>query len=143
MEAASRGAYEAGGTSIGFNIQLPSEQTPNEYTTDSRTFDYFFSRKVMLAFAAEVYVFFPGGFGTLDELFEMLTLVQTEKITPVPIVLYGRTYWAPIIAFLEETLREEGYIDLDDTKLFTVVDSVEEAYEYIVEHVDRNAPRQV
>ncbi len=133
MGAANKGAYEAGGASVGLNIKLPTEQHLNPYTTESVQFNHFFVRKVMLAFASEVYVFFPGGYGTLDELFEILTLVQTRKIPPVPIVLYGREYWAPMLAWLQETVQKKhGAIDEADIKLITVVDSVDEAYEAIV-----------
>lgn len=130
MEAANKGAYEAKGQSIGFNIELNTEQRPNKYLTEVTTFNYFFSRKVMLAFASELYIYFPGGFGTLDELFEILTLVQTNKIKRIPIILYGKEYWTPLVDFIENTmLKEHKTIDKDDLKLFRVVDSVEEAYE--------------
>ena len=144
MEAANVGAYKAGGHSVGFNIDLPFEQKLNPYVTESLDFDYFFSRKVMLAFAAEAYVYFPGGFGTLDECMEMLTLIQTKKIKPIPIVLYGKTFWAPLIAWFETTLLEEhGTISKEDLDLFTVVDSVDEAYQYITDHVDYDDIRQI
>ncbi|MEK9176849.1 MAG: TIGR00730 family Rossman fold protein, partial [Patescibacteria group bacterium] len=92
MEAASKGAYDAGGKSVGLNIELAAEQGVNQYLTDTFTFNYFFTRKVMLAFASEVYIFFPGGFGTLDEFLEIITLVQTRKIKRIPIILYGTSY---------------------------------------------------
>ena len=137
MEAVSKGAFEAGGKSVGLNIQLPQEQEVNQYLTDGMTFNYFFTRKVMLSFASEVYIFFPGGYGTLDECLEILTLVQTKKIKRVPIVLYGKDFWAPFIALFETHLLEKYQtIGKEDLKLFRVVDSVEEAYEVILESVN-------
>ncbi len=136
MEAANKGAFEAKGQSVGFNIKLNTEQEPNKYLTDITTFNYFFSRKVMLAFASELYIYLPGGFGTLDELFEILTLVQTNKIKRIPIILYGKEYWSPLVAFIENTMLEKyKTIDKDDLELFRVVDSVEEAYELALDLV--------
>ena len=136
MEAGNRGAYEAGGKSIGLNIELPSEQLPNRFLTEGMTFNYFFTRKVMLSFASEVYVFFPGGFGTLDEFLEILTLVQTRKIKRIPIFLYNREFWAPLLKYFEKDLAEKyNTIHKDDLKLFTVVDSVQEAYDQILDQV--------
>lgn len=144
MEAANVGAFEAGGQSVGLNISLPHEQKLNPYTTDCKTFHFFFSRKVMLSFASEVYVYFPGGFGTLDEFFEILTLVQTKKITRVPIILYDCSYWQPLLDFLQDkTLEEYHMIAPEDMELFHVVDTVGEAYEYITKNVDPCTPRQV
>jgi uncharacterized protein (TIGR00730 family) len=144
MEAANVGAFKVGGKSVGLNIELPMEQKLNPYVTQSKQFHFFFSRKVMLAFASEVYIYFPGGFGTLDELFEIVTLIQTEKITKIPIVLYGKDFWEPLIVFMKETLiKKYKTIDASDLDLFKVVDTVEEAYDYIVEHIDPCAPRQV
>ncbi len=132
MGAANKGAYEAGGESIGLNIKLPHEQRLNSYVTDSETFNFFFTRKVMLSFASEVYIYFPGGFGTLDEFFEILTLVQTKKITDVPIVLIGKDYWGPLIEWFEHTLLEKYHaIGVGDVRLLHVVDSAEEACAYI------------
>ncbi len=129
MEAANKGAYEAGGVSIGLNIELPFEQHINSYTTYSRGFHYFFTRKVMLAAAAQAYVFFPGGFGTLDELFELTTLVQTGKSAQMPIVLVGKDHWAPLIAWLESNVYgTQDAIDAADIHLFTIVDTAEEAF---------------
>lgn len=144
MEAANVGAFKVGGKSVGLNIKLPNEQKLNPYTTDSKTFNFFFSRKVMLSFASEVYIYFPGGYGTMDEFFEIITLVQTGKITKIPIVLYGADFWNPLIAFIKQTLlRDHKAIDKEDLDLFHVVDSVEEAYKYVTKHVDPCAPQQV
>ncbi|MHB8660674.1 MAG: LOG family protein [Minisyncoccota bacterium] len=136
MQAANKGAFDAGGVSVGLNINLPNAQSYNQYLTDKFGFDHFFVRKVMLTYASEVYVYFPGGFGTLDEFFEIVTLVQTKKIRSVPIVLFGKKYWGPLLAFIEKTLyQEHKAIDKGDLKLYTLVDSVDEAYDYIVANV--------
>ncbi|HUQ30344.1 MAG TPA: TIGR00730 family Rossman fold protein, partial [Candidatus Paceibacterota bacterium] len=136
MQAGNKGAYEAGGSSVGLNINLPNVQHYNPFLTEKFGFDHFFVRKVMLTFASEVYVYFPGGFGTLDEFFEIVTLVQTKKIRKVPIVLFGKDYWQPLLTFIEKTLYEERrVIDKADMELYRVVDSVDEAYEYIVSNV--------
>jgi hypothetical protein len=144
MEAANVGSFKVGGRSIGLNIKLPTEQKLNPYVTESESFNFFFSRKVMLAFASEVYVYFPGGFGTLDEFLEMVTLIQTEKISPVPVVLYDAKFWKPFIEYMKTTLLTEyETISPEDLDLFHIVDSVDEAYEYIRENVDVTAPRQI
>ncbi len=136
MQAANKGAFEAGGASVGLNIRLDENPHLNQYLTDSVTFDHFFVRKVMLAFASEVYIYFPGGFGTLDEFTEILTLVQTKKIRKVPIVLYGKEYWQPLLDFFtNKLLGEHQAINAEDMELFHLVDSVDEAYEYIVANV--------
>lgn len=136
MQAANKGAYEAGGTSVGLNVVLPESQTYNPYLTEKFTFEHFFVRKVMLTYASEVYVYFPGGFGTLDEFFEIVTLIQTKKIRKVPIILFGKKYWEPLLSFFENTLyRENAMIDEGDMKLYTLVDSIDEAYDYIVANV--------
>lgn len=137
MKSANKGAYEAGGASIGLNIRLGDNNSGlNQYLTESVTFDHFFVRKVMLAFASEVYIFFPGGFGTLDEFTEILTLVQTKKIRTVPIVLYGAEFWNPLVSyFKKELLDKHAAINADDMNLFRVVDSVDEAFAYIQETV--------
>ena len=144
MEAANVGAFKVGGHSVGFNIQLPFEQKLNPYTTESVNFDFFFSRKVMLAFAAEVYVYFPGGFGTLDELFEILTLIQTKKIESVPVVLYGTDFWNPILHFAKTTMLDKyKTISPEDMDLIHVVDSVDEALAYIIKATKGKQVRQV
>jgi uncharacterized protein (TIGR00730 family) len=127
MEAANKGAAVCGGKSIGLNIQLPIEQRVNPYINHGRGFHYFFTRKVILAASAQVYVFFPGGFGTLNEFFEMVTLIQTKKAQRVPIVCVGRDYWAPLIRWIEEILLPDGYITKGDQRLFSIVDTAEEA----------------
>jgi uncharacterized protein (TIGR00730 family) len=144
MEAANVGAFKVGGKSIGLNIELPMEQRLNPYVTETEKFHFFFTRKVMLAFASEVYIYFPGGFGTLDELFEMVTLIQTKKISKIPVVLYGKKFWAPLLEWIDQSLAKKyGTISRDDIDLLHVVDSVDEAYEYIMKAVDKKAPRQI
>ena len=131
MEAANRGASEAGGISVGLNIALPHEQTPNPYITPelSFKFHYFALRKMHFMMRAKALVAFPGGFGTMDELFETLTLVQCKKAKPVPIVLFGTEYWKKV--FHPEMMMEEGVIAEEDLQLFRFVDSVEDAWEVI------------
>jgi uncharacterized protein (TIGR00730 family) len=131
MEAANRGAHEAGIPSIGMNIVLPFEQAPNPYITPDLSFQfhYFAIRKMHLLMRAKSLVVFPGGFGTLDELFETLTLIQTKKITPIPVLLFGRDFWQRIVNF--EALVEEGTISAKDLALFTYVETAEEAWEII------------
>jgi len=144
MEAANVGAFKVGGRSVGLNIELPMEQRLNPYTTESEDFHFFFTRKVMLSFASEVYVYFPGGFGTLDELFELVTLVQTKKITRIPIILYGKDFWTPLLSWIEKSLSKKyGTIHKEDLDIFTLVDSVDEAYDAIMKKVDKDATIQV
>lgn len=128
MEAANRGAHEAGAPSIGFNITLPGEQEPNAYSTPDLTFrfHYFAMRKMHLAMRAAALAVFPGGFGTMDELFEILTLQQTQKVTATPVVLVGKAYWNKVINF--EALTESGLIDSADLGIFDIVDSGAEAW---------------
>ncbi len=132
MEAANRGAHDVGAPSIGFNITLPAEQRPNPYTTPelSFRFHYFAMRKMHLAMRAHALVVFPGGFGTLDELFEVLTLTQTRKAPPVPVVLYDTAYWRRLIDF--DFLLEQDMIAPADVSLFRLVDSAEQAWEALV-----------
>jgi uncharacterized protein (TIGR00730 family) len=127
MEAANRGAREAGGRSIGCNIELPHEQQPNQYLDRFITFRYFFVRKVMLVKYSVAFVVLPGGFGTLDELFEALTLVQTGKIAAFPVVLMGTSYWKPLCDFLRDTAAAQGMVAPADLELLTVTDSLDEA----------------
>lgn len=136
MQAANKGAFEAGGASVGLNISLQHEQGYNPYLTDKFEFNHFFVRKVMLTYASEIYVYFPGGFGTLDEFFEIVTLVQTKKIRRVPIVLFDKKYWTPLLEFINTTLdHDEHTISHEDEELYHLVDSVDEAFEYITTHV--------
>jgi hypothetical protein len=132
MEAANRGAREAGAPTIGFNITLPLEQEPNAYTTPDLTFrfHYFAMRKMHLAMRANALAVFPGGFGTLDELFEILTLIQTQKAPPIPVVLFGHDYWHEVINF--EALVEHEVIAPGDLTLFDIVDDAEEAWEALL-----------
>jgi hypothetical protein len=130
MEAANRGAHEAGGTSIGCNIVLPFEQEPNPYLDVMLNFNYFFVRKVMLLKYSYAFVIMPGGAGTMDELFEVITLIQTKKIFNFPVILIGKEYFAPLIELLEHMV-DENTISPRDIDLFFVTDSIEEAMEYI------------
>src|SRR3989339_116723 len=130
MEAANKGAFKVDpNKSIGINIQLPAEQRTNSYVGQAKAFYYFFTRKVMLAASSQAYVFFPGGFGTLDEAFEILTLIQTGKSERVPTVFVGKDYWGPLVAWLESTVYGTyDAIDRNDLKLIHVVDTAEEAF---------------
>ncbi len=131
MEAANRGAREAGGRSVGCNIRLPREQTPNPYLDRMVEFDHFFVRKVMLVKYSYAFVVLPGGFGTLDEIFETATLIQTGKIHDFPLVVMGRDYWAPLLEFLRDTMVREGTIAAEDVARLVVTDSPEEAADHI------------
>src|SRR5215212_7628643 len=131
MEAANRGAFEAGGLSIGCNIELPFEQRPNAYQTRSLKFKYFFVRKMMFVKYSTAFIIFPGGFGTLDELFEALTLIQTRKIRNFPIVLYGKNYWSGMLAWLHDVMLPGGKIADHDMQMFHVVDSPAEVVEIV------------
>ncbi len=140
MEAANRGAFEAGGISIGCNIELPFEQAPNIYLTRSLTFKYFFVRKTMFVKYSCAFVIFPGGFGTLDEFFEALTLIQTRKIRNFPVVLFGSDYWKGLITWIEKSALGENMISQPDFRLLHVTDSPEEVVEIISR--SQNSPEE-
>jgi uncharacterized protein (TIGR00730 family) len=127
MEAGNRGAHAADGTSVGLGIELPHEQGMNEYITLGVNFRYFFARKMMFIKYSQGFITMPGGFGTLDELFEALTLIQTGKVTHFPVVLFGREYWSPLVDWVRHTMAEGGYISPGDLDLLTVTDDVDEA----------------
>jgi len=132
MEAANRGARLGKGVSVGLNIQLPAEQKSNRYQDKSLTFRHFFARKVMFVKYASGYIIMPGGFGTLDEFFESLTLIQTAKIRRFPVVLIGRKYWEGLIRWMEVTMVEETMISPEDLNMFYLTDSAEDGVEYII-----------
>jgi uncharacterized protein (TIGR00730 family) len=132
MEAANKGAFEAGGLSIGCNIELPFEQRPNAYQTRSLTFKYFFVRKMMFVKYSLGFIIFPGGFGTFDELFEALTLIQTKKIRNFPIVLFGSTYWTGMLNWLHDVVMAEGKISEDDFRMLHITDSPSEVVEIVL-----------
>ena len=131
MEAANRGAVEAGGVSVGLGIELPFEQSVNEWVDIAVEFRYFFARKTMFVKYAQAFVVFPGGFGTLDELFESLTLVQTGKVTSFPVVLVGTDYWSGLLSWLRETMLREGKVSAHDLDLLHVTDDVDEVVRLI------------
>jgi len=133
MEAANKGASEAGGRSVGLNIELPMEQSPNLYSNIRVSFRYFFVRKVMFVKYASGFVILPGGFGTLDELFESITLIQTGKIRPFPVVLVGRVYWAGLVTWIHDVLMQDQMISAKDLAILRVVDTAEEAIAVINE----------
>jgi len=135
MEAANKGAAEAGGTSIGLNIRLPFEQVPNPYANLRINFKYFFIRKVMFVKFAVAYVILPGGFGTMDELFEALTLIQTRRIKSFPVVLMGSEYWRGLVDWLKNTMVAESNIAREDLDLIQVLDDPEEVVRHIQKFV--------
>lgn len=140
MEAANKGAKETCDKSIGFNIELPREQVINEYVTENLGFHYFFSRKVALAYAAEAYLFFPGGFGTLDEFFEIITLVQTKKIEKIPIILVGKDFWDSLDEFIVSTLyKDHGSINKEDLDLYSITDDENEIIDILKSAPPREA----
>ncbi|ACD66699.1 MAG TPA: TIGR00730 family Rossman fold protein [Sulfurihydrogenibium sp.] len=143
MEAANRGAFEADGNSIGLNIKLPKEQKPNKYLTEILNFNYFFARKVMLVKYATAFVLFPGGFGTLDEITETLTLIQTKKLKPFPVILYGNEYWNGFVQWLNDVVVKDGYIDKEDTELFKQMDDIDEIVDYIDQWYIKNSTKLI
>jgi uncharacterized protein (TIGR00730 family) len=135
MEAANKGASEAGGKSVGMNIQLPFEQKPNPYSNIHLHYKYFFIRKVMFVKYAVAYVILPGGFGTMDELFEALTLIQTKKIKSFPLILMGSEYWRGLLDWLKKTMLQEGKISPADLDLIQIVDEPEEVVKLIKKYI--------
>jgi len=131
MEGANKGAFSAGGTSVGLNIELPFEQHMNAYTNVHINFRYFFIRKVMFLKYAMSWVIMPGGFGTMDELFETLTMIQTKKMKPCPVILMGTDYWQGLLDWLRNSMAAEGLISPNDLDIFTVTDSIDEAVSVI------------
>jgi hypothetical protein len=140
MEAGNLGAFNKDGKSIGLQIELPFEATANEYIDKLVTCRYFFTRKVFFLKYSQAFVAFPGGFGTLDELFETLTLVQTGHMRPVPIVLVGKDYWKDMVKWIKKTMVLDGKVSESDLDLFKVVDTAEDAMKYILSKMDENKP---
>ncbi|WP_022849785.1 TIGR00730 family Rossman fold protein [Limisalsivibrio acetivorans] len=139
MEAANRGAYEKEGRSVGVNIELPFEQKPNPYTNISVSLNYFFVRKVMLVKYSKAFVIMPGGFGTMDEMFEALTLIQTRKIKPFPVILVGSDYWKGLRDWIEGRMLDEGFITEQDVDLVPVVDDPFEVVDIVRRFLDQNS----
>jgi uncharacterized protein (TIGR00730 family) len=138
MEAGNRGAYEGGGESIGLDIELPEEQRRNAYVKKGIGFHYFFTRKVMLSASAQAYVFFPGGYGTLDEFFEMITLIQTKKMEPVPVICVGKVFWDKLDQWIHHTLVNQfETINPQDVNTYAIVDTAEEAFDIIKDSKER------
>lgn len=131
MEAANKGAKKAGGQSIGLNIEVPEVQKPNPYITRLLSFRYFFCRKVMFAKYAKAFIILPGGFGTMDEFFESITLIQTKRITPFPVVLVGGEFWKGLIDWIDKKLCQEGRIDKKDLYTFKIIDNPDEIVPFI------------
>lgn len=142
MEAGNKGATEGKGKSVGLGIDLPFEQGTNQYVAREYeiNFHYFFVRKVMFVKYAQGFIVFPGGFGTLDELFESLTLIQTHKITQIPIVLYGTDYWGGLVEWIENTMKRRGTVSEKDTKLFHLTDDYEEAVKIVCDFYKKKQP---
>lgn len=143
MEAANRGAAEAGGKSIGLNIELPSEQKGNPYANVPLHFHYFFSRKVCFVKYSIGFIFMPGGYGTLDEFFEVITLVQTQRIPGFPLILFGHAYWDGLLRWMKDTLRKDNLIGPQDLDLVTVTDDPKEVVEKILEYMRKVGPPDV
>ena len=139
MEAVNKGAAQAGGVSVGLGIELPFEQSLNKHVTLGINFRYFFARKVMFLKYSRGFVVMPGGFGTLDEMFEALTLVQTRKVTSFPIVLFGTEFWTPLLGWIRETVLADGYVSEADLDLVTVTDSVDEVIRAVTQTPGRTA----
>ena len=135
MEAANKGASEGGGVSIGLNISLPHEQEPNPYANFPLHFKYFFIRKVMFMKYSQTFICMPGGFGSMDELFESLTLIQTERIKPFPIILVGSDFWSGLVGWLKDTMLGSGNISREDLDLFTILDDADQVIEFVRKNV--------
>lgn len=132
MDAANHGAYEGGGNSLGILIRLPKEQKTNPYLTDYMEFNYFYSRKLCLYYSAEAYILFPGGFGTMDEFFEIVTLIQTKKIPKVPVILFGKEYWNGVVGMIKKNLLEDNKaINADDLNIFKITEDENEILEIV------------
>src|SRR5438132_1089394 len=148
MEAANRGAFEAGGASVGCNIELPHEQSSNPYLTLSLKFKYFFVRKTMFVKYSNAFIIFPGGFGTLDELFEALTLIQTKKVSNFPVILYGSKYWEGLLNWIRVTMLEEEKVSEDDVSLLRISDDPQEICDIVCDayrenhHVEKQNPNR-
>ena len=142
MEAGNRGAREAKKISVGLNIELPFEQMPNQYADIKLGFRYFFARKVMFLKYSVAFVAFPGGYGTLDELFESLTLIQTRKVKPFPVVLVGKEFWQGMVDWIRDVLLKEKYISPEDIFLFKVVDTPEEAVSFLMKSLKKDKKKK-
>jgi hypothetical protein len=140
MEAANRGAAEAKGKSVGLNIELPFEQKGNRFANIPINFHYFFSRKVCFVKYSTAFIFMPGGFGTLDEFFEVLTLVQTRRISRFPLILYGRAYWSGLFKWIKQALEKNSYISAGDIDLVQMVDEPQEAVAIVLDYIRRVGP---
>ena len=144
MEAANRGAAEADGRSVGLNIELPREQKGNRYANVPLQFHYFFSRKVCFVKYSVAFVFMPGGFGTLDEFYEVMTLIQTERIPQFPVILFGRTYWSGLLKWMKSQMQDKNrFINPDEMDLVTITDDPQEAIDIILEYERRVGPPEV
>ncbi len=138
MEAGNRGAYETGAESVGLNIQLPLEQRTNQFVKRGMGFHYFFTRKTMLSASAQAYVFFPGGFGTLDEFFEIIVLIQTGKTEKIPVILVGNDFWQPLLSWIHDIVNEHVHaVEQEDESLYTLVDNAHDAFEIIKKSKER------
>lgn len=142
MEAANRGAFEAGGTSIGCNIKLPFEQKANPYVNKTITFNYFFTRKVLLVKYSYAFIIMPGGFGTMDEFFETLTLIQTKTIQNFPVVIFGKKYYQPMMNFIQLMVQEKT-ISPEDLKLVLLTDDIDEAMQHIATYINQNYKNKI
>ena len=140
MEAANRGAAEANGRSVGLNIRLPFEQQSNRYANVPIDFRYFFARKVCFVKYSTAFIFMPGGYGTLDEFFEVATLIQTRKISPFPMILFGRSYWSGLLKWIKSVLDQSGFISPGDMDLYSLTDDPKEAVEIIMRYVRQVGP---